>query len=165
MASRPSSNLPFDTSEYSTLRAIPSLVPRVAMATSTKIGAFSAEDDYVKFRWEAFCCFAVYAKRSQICTLCPGDHAMVFRRLRCKSQTCDGHTDGQHSCPMRWKVLHCPITARWCVMSNGCQHNRGPLACEVPPRPVITPPMREYIIRQEENNVAPRNIWSAFIRA
>ncbi|OWZ12064.1 hypothetical protein PHMEG_00014833 [Phytophthora megakarya] len=48
---------------------------------------------------------------------------------------------------------------------NQAGHLRESIDCSIPPRPKVTPEMKEYIRRTDENAVAPRLIWSNLLRS
>ncbi|OWZ05339.1 hypothetical protein PHMEG_00022590 [Phytophthora megakarya] len=110
------------------------------------------EDEFIKFRWKVFCCSVVRGVRPTRCSICPGDHEMIERHLHCKSETC------------RASSVSC-ATSTWVIFSNQAVHLRGSIDCSVPPRPKVTPEMKEYKRRMDENAVAPRLIWSNLLRS
>ncbi|EGZ05464.1 hypothetical protein PHYSODRAFT_533734, partial [Phytophthora sojae] len=129
--------------------------------TWTKLAEFQGEDALVKFRWERFCCSAIFWVRTRWCMICPGDHSMAERRLRCLSPDCKGSV----TCATLWKVHECPTSKRWIAYTNGQPHVRGDIACSLPPHAKVTREMRDYIQRMDENAVPPRLIWSNMLRA
>lgn len=130
----------------------------------SKLGEFRSEDAFIKYRWESFCCSVVRGVRPFVCSICPGDHGMIERHLHCKSVTCQP-TGVSTKCPVRWKVRQCAVSSHWIVLTNEAAHLRGDVACAVPPRPKVTPEMKAFIHRMDENAVPPRLIWSSLLRA
>ncbi|OWZ05683.1 LOW QUALITY PROTEIN: hypothetical protein PHMEG_00022182 [Phytophthora megakarya] len=98
------------------------------------------------------------------CSICPGDNEMIERHLHCKSETCRP-SGVSVKCPARWKVRHCNTSCTWVIFSNQAVHLRESIDCSIPPRPKVTPEMKAYIRRMDENAVAPRLIWSNLLRS
>ncbi|KAF1780635.1 hypothetical protein GQ600_16054 [Phytophthora cactorum] len=132
--------------------------------TWSKLRECRTEDAFDIYRWQAFCCSVVRGVRPFVCSICPGDHEMIERDLHYKSVTCEGVVPST-KCPVRWKVRHCPSGSIWVVLSSGEGHHRGDIECAVSPRPKVTPEMKSYIHRMDENAVPPRLIWSNLLRA
>jgi len=129
----------------------------------TKLAEVHDEDEFVKYRWKHFCCSAVFWVRTR-CVVCPGDHEMAERRLRCKSPDCKAAAGPGKKCPVIWKVHQCLTSNSWVILSNAMDHSRGDGACSVLPRPKVTREIKEYIQRMDENAVPPRLIWSNMLR-
>ncbi|KUF76289.1 hypothetical protein AM587_10004321 [Phytophthora nicotianae] len=122
------------------------------------------ENEVTKYRWENFCCSAVYAVKSMLFIVCPGDHEMTERRLRCQSPTCEDAARPQ-KCLVTWKVHHCDKSSTWRIFTSYHSHARGTLPCDVAPKPRVTPQMKEYIQRMDDSSVPSRLFWSNMLRA
>ncbi|EGZ14787.1 hypothetical protein PHYSODRAFT_505473 [Phytophthora sojae] len=79
---------------------------------------------------------------------------MIERRLHCKSPTSKERA-GRNKCRVQWKVHTCKTASTWVILQNEKVHVRGEMACAVLPRPKVTPEMRNYIQRMDENAVPP----------
>ncbi|EGZ08982.1 hypothetical protein PHYSODRAFT_418797, partial [Phytophthora sojae] len=115
------------------------------------------------------CCSSAYVKRvKETCQICPGDHEMDERRIRCSSVTCIALAvpkgNKKPMCVKVWKVWQCPSTNAWRILRTAVEHTRGSAGCGGVHRAVITPAMRTYIGDMDETGLAPRHIWSGLRR-
>ncbi|KAF1783887.1 hypothetical protein GQ600_20514 [Phytophthora cactorum] len=90
----------------------------------TQLADFHAESDFTKYSGDNFCCSAVYAVNIKLYIVCPVDHDMTERRLRCQSPTCEDAARPL-KCLVTWKVHHCASSSTWRTFTNDHSHARG----------------------------------------
>lgn len=125
------------------------------MVAWTQVKTASSDTEFDDYRDEGMCCSAIFftQKRSR-CLVCIGDHAMVERRLQCRSGTCEDHGKGK----VMWKAWQCSARGVWQIVVNDSSHTRGAVPCLVTLQPKLTVAMREFVCHQDECGVPPRVI-------